>query len=36
MAFPAQYYIELQRSEELMDCPQCRRIVIHKSLLGSD
>jgi predicted nucleic acid-binding Zn-ribbon protein len=36
MAFPAQYYIELQRSEELMDCPQCRRIVIHKRLLGSD
>jgi predicted nucleic acid-binding Zn-ribbon protein len=34
MAFPAQYYIELQRSDEMMDCPQCRRIVIHKSLLG--
>jgi predicted nucleic acid-binding Zn-ribbon protein len=36
MAFPAQYYIELQRSDQMMDCPQCRRIVIHKSLLTSN
>jgi predicted nucleic acid-binding Zn-ribbon protein len=35
MAFPAQYYIELQRTEEVMDCPQCRRIVIHTALLGA-
>ncbi|MBC7172334.1 MAG: hypothetical protein H5U40_07915 [Polyangiaceae bacterium] len=33
VAFPAQLYIEMQKAEEFMDCPMCRRIVIHRSLL---
>ncbi len=34
MAFPAQLYIEMQRAEVFHDCPMCRRIVIHRSILG--
>jgi predicted nucleic acid-binding Zn-ribbon protein len=33
MAFPAQLYIEMQKAESFLDCPMCRRIVIHKVLL---
>jgi len=30
MALPAQLSIELQRANELHQCPHCRRIIIHK------
>ena len=33
MALPPQLTIELQRANELHQCPHCRRIIIHKSLL---
>jgi len=33
MALPAQLYIEVQKGLEVIECPQCRRIVIHKSLV---
>jgi predicted nucleic acid-binding Zn-ribbon protein len=33
MALPAQLMIELHRAEELHQCPHCRRIIIHKSVL---
>lgn len=33
VAFPAQLYIEMQKAETLIDCPMCRRIVIHKVLI---
>ena len=33
MAFPAQLTIELQRAEQLHQCPHCRRIIIHKSVI---
>ncbi len=33
MAFPAQLYIEMQKAETFLDCPMCRRIVIHRSLI---
>lgn len=32
MALPAQLYIEVQKGQEVIECPQCRRIVIHKSM----
>jgi len=33
MALPAQLTIELQRANELHQCPHCRRIIIHKSVV---
>jgi predicted nucleic acid-binding Zn-ribbon protein len=33
MALPPQLTIELRRAEELHQCPHCRRIIIHKTLL---
>lgn len=33
MALPPQLTIELQRAQELHQCPHCRRIIIHKSLV---
>ena len=33
MALPPQLYIELQRAEELHQCPHCQRIIIHKSVI---
>ncbi len=33
MALPPQLTIELQRADELHQCPHCRRIIIHKSVL---
>ncbi|MGB5812502.1 MAG: C4-type zinc ribbon domain-containing protein [Polyangiales bacterium] len=33
MALPAQLSIELQRADELHQCPHCRRIIIHKTVL---
>lgn len=33
MALPAQLTIELRRAAELHQCPHCRRILIHKSVL---
>jgi len=33
MSLPPQLTIELQRADELHQCPHCRRIIIHKSLL---
>ena len=33
MALPAQLFIELQRANELHQCPHCRRIIIHKSVV---
>lgn len=32
IAVPAQLFIEIQRSEEIHQCPNCRRIFIHKEL----
>ena len=32
MALPPQLTIELQRANELHQCPHCRRIIIHKSV----
>ncbi|MGB5222639.1 MAG: C4-type zinc ribbon domain-containing protein [Polyangiales bacterium] len=33
MALPPQLSIELQRADELHQCPHCRRIIIHKSVV---
>ena len=33
MALPPQLYIELQRAEELHQCPHCQRMIIHKNVL---
>ena len=33
MALPPQLTIELQRADELHQCPHCRRIIIHKSVV---
>ena len=33
MALPPQLTIELQRASELHQCPHCRRIIIHKSVI---
>jgi predicted nucleic acid-binding Zn-ribbon protein len=33
MALPPQLTIELQRADELHQCPHCRRILIHKSVI---
>jgi predicted nucleic acid-binding Zn-ribbon protein len=33
MALPPQLNIELQRADELHQCPHCRRIIIHKSVI---
>jgi len=33
MALPAQLTIDLRRADELHQCPHCRRIIIHKSVL---
>lgn len=33
MALPPQLTIELQRADELHQCPHCRRILIHKTVL---
>ncbi|MGB8329698.1 MAG: C4-type zinc ribbon domain-containing protein [Polyangiales bacterium] len=33
MALPSQLMIELHRADELHQCPHCRRIIIHKSVL---
>ncbi|MGD8608388.1 MAG: C4-type zinc ribbon domain-containing protein [Myxococcales bacterium] len=33
MALPPQLTIELQRADELHQCPHCRRIIIHKTVL---
>ncbi len=33
MALPPQLTIELQRANELHQCPHCRRIIIHKSVV---
>jgi hypothetical protein len=33
MALPAQLFINMQRGEELTDCPQCRRIVVYRALV---
>jgi len=35
MALPPQLNIELQRADELHQCPHCRRIIIHKSIIES-
>ncbi len=35
MALPAQLFINMQRGEELTDCPQCRRIVVYRALVES-
>ena len=36
MALPAQLFINMQRGEELTDCPQCRRIVVYRALVASE
>ncbi len=33
MALPPQLTIELQRAQELHQCPHCRRIIIHKNVV---
>lgn len=33
MALPPQLNIELQRADELHQCPHCRRIIIHKTVI---
>jgi len=33
MSLPAQLYIEVQKGEECIDCPQCRILLLHKSLV---
>lgn len=33
MALPPQLYIELQRGQELHQCPHCQRIIIHKNVV---
>jgi len=33
MALPPQLTIELQRADELHQCPHCRRIIIHKTVI---
>jgi len=33
MALPPQLHIELQRASDLHQCPHCRRIIIHQSVL---
>ena len=33
MALPPQLFIELQRAEQLHQCPHCQRIIIHKSVV---
>jgi len=33
MALPSQLMIDLHRADELHQCPHCRRIIIHKSVL---
>jgi predicted nucleic acid-binding Zn-ribbon protein len=33
MALPPQLTIELQRGDELHQCPHCRRIIIHKNVI---
>ncbi|MFZ1864056.1 MAG: C4-type zinc ribbon domain-containing protein [Polyangiales bacterium] len=33
MALPPQLTIELQRADELHQCPHCRRIIIHKRVI---
>ena len=33
MALPPQLTIELQRADELHQCPHCRRIIIHKNVI---
>ncbi len=33
MALPPQLNIELQRADELHQCPHCRRIIIHKTVV---
>jgi predicted nucleic acid-binding Zn-ribbon protein len=33
MALPPQLTIELQRANELHQCPHCRRIIIHKNVI---
>ena len=33
MALPPQLTIELQRADEMHQCPHCRRIIIHKSVV---
>ena len=35
MALPAQLFINMQRGEELTDCPQCRRIVVYRALVDT-
>ncbi len=34
MALPPQLTIELQRANELHQCPHCRRIIIHKNVIA--
>lgn len=33
LRLPAQFYIDLQKGEEIKDCPQCRAFLIHESIL---
>ncbi|MBW2374434.1 MAG: hypothetical protein JRF55_00405 [Deltaproteobacteria bacterium] len=33
MALPPQLTIDLQRADELHQCPHCRRIIIHKNVI---
>jgi predicted nucleic acid-binding Zn-ribbon protein len=33
ITLPAQMYIEIQRSNDFIDCPACKRIIIHRSAL---
>ena len=33
MALPPQLTIELHRANELHQCPHCRRIIIHKTVI---
>jgi predicted nucleic acid-binding Zn-ribbon protein len=35
MALPAQLIIELQRGDELHQCPHCRRIIIHNNVIDA-
>lgn len=36
MALPAQLFINMQRGEQLTDCPQCRRIVVYRALVEAE
>jgi len=33
MHLPAQLYIEVQKGEESIDCPQCRILLLHRAVV---